>query len=48
METKKLFEGLRYEGYYDEDKNFFIEINRENAAELIRRLTGAKEVNVKK
>lgn len=46
MENKKLLKGLIYQGYYDEDKNFYIDIDKQNAEELIKRITGAKEVNI--
>lgn len=40
------FKGLAYEAYYDELGNYCIEINKANAEELIKRITGAKEVNI--
>lgn len=46
MENKEYFEGLNFEGYYDEDKNFYINISKESAQKLIRRLTGAVWVNI--
>ena len=46
MENKEFFEGIRYEGYFDERKNFYIDIDEENVKELIKKITGAKEVNI--
>ena len=46
METKEILKGLNYEGYYDENKDFYIDIKKDNAEELIKRITGAKEVNI--
>lgn len=46
MENKELFKGLIYQGYYDENKNFYIDIDKQNAQELIKRIIGAKEVNI--
>ena len=42
MENKEYFEGLNYEGYYDEDGNFNINISKDVAEEVLARLTGAK------
>jgi hypothetical protein len=42
MENKEYFKGLNYEGYYDEEGNFNINISKENAKEVLARLTGAK------
>lgn len=46
MNTKEILKGLNYEGYYDEDKNFCIDIDIPNAEELIKRITEANEVNI--
>lgn len=46
MENKEYFKGLKYEGYYDEKGNFCIDIDEENVKELIKKITGAKEVNI--
>lgn len=46
MKNKEFFEGLNYEGYFDEQKNFIIDIDEKNVKELIKRITGAKEVNI--
>lgn len=42
MENKEYFKGLKYEGYYDEEGNFNINISKEVAEEVLARLTGAK------
>lgn len=42
MENKEYFKGLNYEGYYDEEGNFNINISKEDAEEVLARLTGAK------
>ena len=47
METKELLKGLRFEGYYDEQGIYCVEIDQNNATELIKRITGAKEVEIK-
>lgn len=44
MENKEYFKGLNYEGYYDEEENFNINITKENAEEVLARLTGAKVI----
>ena len=44
MDTKEILKSLNYEGYYDETGNFCININKEDAKEIIKRITGAKEV----
>ena len=44
MENKEYFKELNYEGYYDEDGNFNINISKEVAEEVLTRLTGAKVV----
>lgn len=46
METKEILKGLDYAGYYDEEGNFCIDIDKQNAQELIKRITGANEVNI--
>lgn len=43
---KEILKGLEYAGYYDEQKNFYIDINESNAKKLIKRITGANEVNI--
>lgn len=45
MENKEYFKGLNYEGYYDEDEKFQIDISKEDAQEVLKRLTGAN-VNI--
>lgn len=42
MENKEYFKGLNYEGYYDEDGDFNINITKKVAEEVLARLTGAK------
>ena len=42
MENKKYFKGLDYEGYYDEEGNFNINISKEDAEKVLARLTGAE------
>lgn len=42
MENKEYFKELNYEGYYDEDGNFNINISKEVAEEVLARLTGAE------
>lgn len=42
MENKEYFKGLDYEGYYDEERNFNINITKEVAEKVLARLTGAK------
>ena len=44
MENKEYFKGLNYEGYYDEEGNFNINISKDVAEEVLGRLTGAKVV----
>lgn len=44
MENKEYFEELNYEGYYDEDGNFNINISKEDAEKVLARLTGAKVI----
>lgn len=44
MENKEYFKGLNYEGYYDEEENFNINIAKEVAEEVLQRLTGAKVI----
>ena len=44
MENKEYFRGLNYEGYYDEEGNFNVNITKEVAKEVLARLTGAKVV----
>lgn len=45
MENKEYFKGLDYEGYYDEDGNFNINISKEVAEEVLGKLTDAR-VNI--
>lgn len=42
MENKEFFEGIRYEGYYDENRKLHIDISKEDAEEVLARLTGAE------
>ncbi len=42
MENKEYFKGLNYEGYYDDNGNFYININKNEAEKVLQRLTGAK------
>jgi hypothetical protein len=44
MENKEYFKGLNYEGYYDENGDFNINISKEVAEEVLQRLTGAKVI----
>ena len=44
MENKEYFRGTRYEGYYDENRKLHIDISKEDAEEVLARLTGAKVV----
>ena len=44
MENKEYFKDLNYEGYYDEDGNFNINISKDVVEEVLARLTGAKVV----
>lgn len=46
MNNKEMLQGLNYEGFYDDDNNFCININIENAGKLIQRITGAAEVTI--
>ena len=46
MDKKELFEGVNYEGYYDETGKQCVDINIENVKKLIKNITGAKEVNI--
>ena len=45
MENKEYFKGLDYEGYYDEEENFNINITKEAAEEVLGKLTDAR-VNI--
>lgn len=47
MKNKDLLEGIRYEGYYDDMGNFYIDINKENAKKLIEKITGADQVIIR-
>ena len=47
MENKEYFKGLNYEGYYDEKGDFCIDINEKDAVEILRRISGAKEIYIK-
>lgn len=47
MSNKELLSQLFFEGYYDDNGNYCIEIDKENAVELIKRATGAKYVEIK-
>lgn len=42
MENKEYFKGSDYEGYYDDDGKFQIDISKEDAEAVLERLTGAK------
>lgn len=44
MENKEYFKGLNYEGYYDENGDFNINISKEAAEEVLQRLTGTKVI----
>jgi hypothetical protein len=46
MQNKEILNGLNYEGYYNEEGNFCIDINKCDAEELIKRITGANIVNI--
>ena len=45
MENKEYFKDLNYEGYYDEEGNFNINITKEVAEEVLSKLTDAR-VNI--
>ena len=46
MGNKEILNQLFFEGYYDENDNYCIEIDKNNAAELIKRVTGAINVEI--
>ena len=46
MGNKEIMKGLSYEGYYDEKGDFCIDISKKDAKELIKRITGANEINI--